>query len=155
MDTSTLHDQNFMPSFLKHFHLCTYKGLKFVFLSNNLMWIYKSNYVNIGCVKKWNGGCALNNVLNPYNVFNSCIVSTLKTTKKKQWKIVKNNGNNERDNLRPQFTSWFSKPWAFLLASFFYLDQLNFPPKWCHVKCHLRLAWIDLICSSKGVRSNL
>jgi hypothetical protein len=63
--------------FLKQFYLIYLQGLKMCApVSNNLMWIYKSksNHVNTECVQKWKVECALNNVLNSQNVFNSCTI---------------------------------------------------------------------------------
>jgi hypothetical protein len=83
------------------------RGWKCVLLSINFVLIYKFSHVNIIRVQKWSGGCAFKNVFNSQNVFHSCTI--LNQVKK--------------ITLNPSLHFWFSKPWA----SFFHLDELDFP----------------------------
>jgi hypothetical protein len=108
--------------------------------TSNLTMMYKFKHVNTKCSKKWNGRCAFQQCFQ----FTKCLPLLHNFNLKKIWKIVKivkkmkNNKNNKRNNLRPKLTSWFFKPWAFILTSFSSLDQLNFITKWSY-KWHVKL----------------
>jgi hypothetical protein len=47
MGASTFYDQISLLSFLKPLHCVFLQGLNYIFSTNNLVWIYKSNHVNI------------------------------------------------------------------------------------------------------------
>jgi hypothetical protein len=98
--------------------------------------------------KDWKCASLNNNLMWIYKLIYASKTSEKKTNEKqqKQWKKLPWTLANI---LVP-------KPWTFLLASFFGLDQLNFlPNKMILCKCHLKLAWIGFRSQSKGLGSNL
>ncbi len=157
MGVSTLHNQNFLSSLLKHHHFEHFQELECIPSSNNLVWICKNSHANTRCAWKQNGGCALNNVfLHPWNVFHSCTISTSRTSEKKLWKTMKNNGK-----------TWKKQPWtlgyisilqimSFPLSFIFGFGPIEFPCKLVPCRFHLNLASISigLGSSSKGLGSN-
>ncbi len=87
--------KNFFPHFWNTFILSISKNWKRTPSSNNLVWIYKTNHVNIRCTKKWNGGCVHSTMFSSIHEMFSILAQSqfLKTSGKK---TLKNNENNEK-----------------------------------------------------------
>jgi hypothetical protein len=97
MCVSTLHDQNVLSSFLKHFHFVDLQGLKMCpFKQQPCVDLQIYTCQHYLCDKKWSDGCVFNNILNPQNVFHSCTISISKTSEKYILKIVKNSEKQQK-----------------------------------------------------------
>lgn len=89
--------------------LCTCNGWKYALSSNNLVWIYKFNHVNTNYGQKWNHEYVITmfSMHKMSSILHNLILKQVQTSSRK---------NNERNNLGPCLTSWFSKPQVFLLV---------------------------------------
>ncbi len=118
----------FAPTFQFTSISYTWQSWKYTPFKNHFVKIHKTNHVNSRMGQKWKSRCVLNNVFNPIHSLSSILTKFEKENGLKKPMKNKKKQKNEQ-------------PWTLtyilvlqIISSFFLfcLNQLVFPPKWCH-----------------------